>query len=76
MVATSSDMVSLNSPNSGSTTWATLPMAPSHPQHHQLQRASPPPLLGNPLSPSAGYNSGFVAAPQARGHPQPFYGWY
>lgn len=76
MVATSSDMVSLNSPNNGATTWATLPMAPSHPQHHQLQRASPPPLLGNPLSPSAGYNSGFVPAPQTRAHPQTFYSWY
>ncbi|XP_039275495.1 protein gooseberry-like isoform X1 [Nilaparvata lugens] len=72
----SHDMVSLNSPNSGSNTWATLPMTSSHSHHHhQLQRASPPPMLGNPLSPSSGYNTGFVTAPQSRGHPQHFYSW-
>ncbi|KAG8279827.1 Paired box protein Pax-3 [Homalodisca vitripennis] len=68
LVPTSSEMVPLHSPNSGATTWASLPMAT---QHHQLQRASPTPL---PLSPG-GYNSsaGFVPS-QPRG--QPFYAWY
>lgn len=71
LAPTSSEMVSLHSPNSGTASWASLPMQ----HHHQLQRASPPPLpLSSQLSPG-GYNpsAGFMHS-QPRG--QPFYTWY